>query len=158
MSFDFQVEEGSTATTHEPYSNICPIEGYDEITINVSPTNDSSQGVDTTIQLGDTYYGGMLNAVTGELNVTYGYIASYDGETLTGEWLSDRDEYTSGGTPTTGAEVVYELATPITVQIPPTIISSLIDDNYVTAGGLTIDVDAATEIFDPVLEYLVNHR
>jgi hypothetical protein len=48
--------------------------------------------------------------------LTHGYIASYNGETLPSIWISDRDVYTEGTTPTTGAEVVYELATP--TQIP----------------------------------------
>ena len=130
----------SNPADFEPYENICPIIGYDEITINVSSTNDPSQGVDTTIQLGDTYYGGTLNVGKGELAVTYGYIASYNGETLTGEWLSDRDEYTIGGTPTTGAEVVYELATPITVQLTPTEIATLLGQNYISSDD-TEDID-----------------
>ena len=124
----------------EPYTNICPISGHSSVTINVSPTNDTSQGVDTTIQLGDTYYSGTLNAVNGELTVTYGYIASYNGETLTGEWLSDRDEYTSGGTPTTGAEVVYELATPITVQLTPQEVNSLLGQNNISADTGDVDI------------------
>lgn len=137
---EYQIEEGSEATAYEPYSNICPISGHSSITINVSPTSDPAQGVDTTIQLGDTYYGGTLNVGKGELAVTYGYIASYNGETLTGEWLSDRDEYTIGGTPTTGAEVVYELATPITVQLTPTVINTLLGQNYISSDD-TGDID-----------------
>ena len=117
----------------------------DNICINVSNaskdgTYEAYNGAETTIQLGDTYYRGTLNAVNGELTVTYGYIESYNGETLTGEWLSDRDEYTSGGTPTTGAEVVYELATPIMVQIPPTVINTLLGQNYISSED-TEDID-----------------
>ena len=57
---------------------------------------------------------------------TYGYIASYNGETLPSTWISDRDVYAEGSTPTTGAEVVYELATPITYQLTPTQVNSLL--------------------------------
>jgi hypothetical protein len=65
-----------------------------------------------------TCYGGQLENVNGvqRLTLTHGYIASYNGETLPSTWISDRDVYAEGTTPTTGAEVVYELATP--QQIP----------------------------------------
>ena len=33
---DIQIESGSTATTYEPYSNICPISGYSSVGVNVS--------------------------------------------------------------------------------------------------------------------------
>ena len=44
------------------------------------------------------------------LTKTHKCIRSYNGETLPGAWISDRDEYVPGTTPTTGAFVVYELA------------------------------------------------
>lgn len=65
-----------------------------------------------------TVYGGTLNALTGVLSVTWGNIASYTGEEpvdLTAvRWLSSMDTYLEGGTPTIGAQVVYELETPQT--------------------------------------------
>lgn len=65
-----------------------------------------------------TCYGGQLSNVNGvqSLTLTHGYIASYNGETLPSTWISDRDVYAEGTTPTTGAEVVYLLANP--QQIP----------------------------------------
>jgi hypothetical protein len=65
--------------------------------------------------------------------LTHGEIASYDGETLPSEWISDRDEYQAGTTPTTGAQVVYELATPQTVQLTPMQV-------WAVQGGNTITV------------------
>ena len=50
--------------------------------------------------------------MTGVGSKTWGYIASYNGESLPGEWISDRDVYSAGTTPTTGAQVAYKLATP----------------------------------------------
>ena len=70
------------------------------------------QGNDYTLTLPKTIYGGTVDAVTGVGEKTWGYIASYNGESLPGEWISDRDVYTSGTTPTTGAQVAYKLATP----------------------------------------------
>lgn len=56
-----------------------------------------------------TVYGGEI-AADGTGRQTWGYIASYAGETLPGEWISDRDVYTEGTAPTIGAEVAYKLA------------------------------------------------
>lgn len=85
-----------------------------------------SSAIDTTtISLPQTVYGGELDVVNGILKITDGYIASYNGETLPSTWISSMDVYAEGTTPTTGAEVCYELATPTTVSITPTLIKSL---------------------------------
>ena len=84
-----QFELGSTPTPYEPY-----------------------QGETSTLTLPETIYGGTVDAVTGVGSKTWSYIASYNGESLPGEWISDRDVYTSGTTPTTGAQVAYKLAIP----------------------------------------------
>jgi hypothetical protein len=62
----------------EPYSNICPISGHSSVKINVSPTSDPSQGLNVIIQLGNTYYGGILNVLTGELTIDR-YMVVLDG-------------------------------------------------------------------------------
>ena len=46
--YQVQIEVGSTATSYEPYENICPIEGWDGIEINITGKN--------LIQLPTTYY------------------------------------------------------------------------------------------------------
>lgn len=84
-----------------------------------------------TIDLDRTRYGGKLDVVSGVLTVTHGYIASYNGETLPSTWISDRDVYVEGTSPTTGAQVVYELATPITIQLNPTMVKSLLGTNNI---------------------------
>ena len=66
---------------------------------------------------GETIYGGNIDLLTNTLTVTHGHIASYDGETLPGAWLSSIDEYAAGTTPSAGAEVVYELAEPYTLTL-----------------------------------------
>ena len=73
-------------------------------------------GTTATLTLPETIYGGTVDAVTGVGEKTWGYIASYNGESLPGEWISDRDVYASGTTPTAGAQVAYKLATPETFQ------------------------------------------
>lgn len=113
--------------TYEPYSNICPIAGVDSIDIDVAG------GESYTIDLDGTRYGGQLDVVSGVLTLTHGEIASYDGESLPSTWISDRDQYQAGTTPTTGAQVVYELATPQTIQLTPTQV-------WAVQGGNTITV------------------
>ena len=193
---NMQVEVGSSATAYEPYSNICPISGHSSVTINVSSTNDPSQGVDTTIQLGDTYYSGTLNVVTGELTVTHrvitenNFISVSSGTSGGGLHYANCDlsesEATSanaisnmlvqnqsgwgsttpcfatntGSAPNiypvriycsestladfkaaySGLQICYELATPITVQIPPTTINTLLGQNYISSDD-TEDLD-----------------
>lgn len=80
-----------------------------------------------------TVYGAKFNAVTGALTVTHGYIASYSGQTLPGEWISDRAVYAAGTTPPTGAQVVYELATPVIYELTPPTITTLLGINNIWA-------------------------
>lgn len=191
------LEAGTSFTTYEPYSNISPISGHSSVTINVSPTSDPSQGVDTTIQLGDTYYSGTLNVVKGELtidrvsvdmgslewsyNSTYqrfgavisdmkpaeangtpleGLICSayatgsanntsnssyngYIGVSTTRTLYARNENYTDATAFTSvvsGQTVVYPLATPITVQLTPTDINTLLGQNYVSSED-TEDID-----------------
>lgn len=108
---DIQIEYGSTATSYAPYSGQ---------TYSVSWQSEA-----------DTVYGGNVDLVSGMLTVTHANIASYDGETLPSTWISDRDVYSVGGTPTTGAQVVYELATPLTYQLTPIQVNSLLGANNV---------------------------
>ena len=117
---ELQLEAGESATAYEPY-------------------NPQSQEI--TIPLGRTVYGGNLDVTTGLLTVTDGYIESYNGETLPSTWISDRDVYTEGTTPTTGAEVVYKLAESETYQLTPIQISTLLGNNTIFAdsGNSTVE-------------------
>jgi hypothetical protein len=133
-----QIEQGSTATTYEPYSNICPIEGWTAANVVVSPTTSAEDGTTYTIEFRDgdnplTVYGGTLDVTSGELTVTDAHIASYSGETLPSTWISDRDVYAEGATPTTGAEVVYKLANSVTYHLTPTQIRTLVGNNNIWA-------------------------
>lgn len=123
-----QLEPGSTATDYEPYQG----DTYDI-------TFPSAAG---------TVYGGTLDVVNGMLTVDRAQISSYAGETLPGAWISDRDVYAAGATPTTGAQVVYELATPVTYQLTPQQIALLRGGNTLWADTgdttLTYRQDVAT--------------
>lgn len=124
----------SSATAYAPYSNICPITGHDEVRVFFGAEQGTADETYTT-SLGQTVYGGTLDMVSGVLTVTHGNIASYNGETLPSTWISDRDVYASGTTPTTGAQVVYELATPLTYQLTAQQIKTLVGTNNVWASS-----------------------
>jgi hypothetical protein len=106
--------------------------------VNVSPTTLAEDGTTYTIEFRDgdnplTVYGGTLDVTSGELTVTDAHIANYDAETLPSTWISDRDVYAEGATPTTGAEVVYKLANSVTYHLTPTQIRTLVGNNNIWA-------------------------
>ena len=137
MRFTPQPEYGTT------YNN--------DISINYPSTDHdyhAYQGHTYTTDLPQTVYGGTLDVVSGVLTVTHGYISSYNGETINEPWISDRDEYVAGTTPTTGAQVVYPLATPTTIQCDPQTVQTLIGDNNVWGGSdVSIDYYADTKLY-----------
>jgi hypothetical protein len=120
-----QIELGSTATDYHPYD-----------------------GQTITTPLPTTVYGGTVDVVSGVLTVTHGYISQYNGEAINEPWISDRDEYVSGTTPSSGAEVVYELTTPTTIQCDPQTVQTLMGDNNVWGGdGVVVDYYADTKLY-----------
>lgn len=100
-----------------------------------------------------TVYGGTVDLVKGTLTVTWGEIASYNGEALPGRWLSDRDAYAAGTTPTTGAQVVYELAIPLEYTLTPQQLTTLLGENNVwsDAGEITLTYAEPYNIENPTL-------
>lgn len=121
------------------YKNIAPISGYSEINIYVSPTEDAEDATVYPVDLNGTRYGKQMNVTTGQLEVCP-YYASYNGETLTGEWISDRDVYAPGTTPSIGAQVVNIGGTLTTEQLLPTDIKTLVGTNNVwsDSGDITL--------------------
>ena len=135
-----------------PYSNICPITGWDGVKVTVSPTTDEADGQTYSITFpseAGTVYGGTLDVTNGVLTVDRAQIASYNGETLPGKWISDRDVYAAGASPTTGAQVVYELATPITYHLTPQEITTLLGQNNIWAdtGDTFVTYKADTKLY-----------
>ena len=114
----WQLEVGSTPTPYEPYQ----------------------PGTTSPLTLPETIYGGTVDAVTGAGSKTWGYIASYNGESLPGEWISDRDIYAPGTTPTTGAQVAYKLATPEPFKVSQISIPSLGSENTFFTNGENMDI------------------
>ena len=138
-NLNFQLESGSTATSFAPYSNECPISGWDEVNITVADDVETPTVSNVyTIDLDGTRYGGTLDVVNGIVTPAP-YYASYNGETLTGEWISDRDKYEVGATPTLGAQVVNIGASGTPISILPTAVKSLrsVNNVYANTGDIT---------------------
>lgn len=127
---DVQLEVGSTATEYEPYKG-------------------NTYSVDWETEVG-TVYGGTLDVASGKLTVDRAYIASYNGETLPSTWISDRDVYAEGTTPTTGAQVVYTLAEPVEYQLSTQDITTLLGANNIWADSgniLEVEYVADTKLY-----------
>jgi len=124
-------EKGSTATTYEPYTSTTHTTAYPS-----------------------AIYRGSEDVVNGEVTTEWGVIASYAGEALPGEWISDRDEYAPGTTPTTGAQVAYELATPTTSSATPTNlpIKSISGYNHIESSTGDMEVEYITQRFQPLID------
>ena len=112
-----QLEVGEAATEFEPYAS----ETF-------------------SVNFGQTVYGGSLDWAAGELTVTHGMIDAYAGESLPGAWISDRDAYAAGATPTTGAQVAYALSEPYVVRVAPQLIGAL-DGENILYGDAEFDAE-----------------
>jgi hypothetical protein len=110
---NIQLEEGTTATTYEPYA-----------------------GTTYTIDLDGTRYGVDLDVING-IGREYKEYPSYNGETLIGPWISDRDVYAEGTTPTIGAQVV-DKGDISTFNTIPTAVKSLrgVNNVYANTGDI----------------------
>ena len=161
--------EGATFTA--------PITGIYNLVFRISNTNISisgllkpmvrlAQGTDSTFEpyVNTTHtttypsaiYRGSEDCVKGEVTSEWAVIASYAGETLPGEWISDRDEYVPGTTPTTGAQVAYELATPTTSSVTPTNlpIKSLAGYSHIESTTGEMEVEYITQTYQPIVDLI----
>lgn len=131
-----QIELGSAATEYAPYSNICPISGRTEASV----TRTAGEDVETkTHEYNETIWWGVDDFKNGGMEAIGAEIASYDGETLPGEWMSDRDVYAPDTTPTTGAQVVYKNA-PTTISTSAEEITLLKGTNVLSTDGDSIEL------------------
>lgn len=104
----FQVEVGSTFTEFEPYiGNTISISLPFSLYGFKVPKNGNY--IDTS---GQSWLSDVANFDDGNITRYCGYIESYNGESITGPYLS------STGSLTTGAQVVYALDRPVTEPIP----------------------------------------
>lgn len=139
VKFQLRVMNGQTVSNVVFYPMICL---STETDATFKPYNPNSQTIQLSWQTeAGEVFGGYVDLVSGELTVTDGYIASYNGETLPSTWISDRDAYAEGTSPTTGAEVVYKLATPQTYQLDGNQIKSLLGNNNAWCSTGDVDID-----------------
>lgn len=117
-SYDVMLEVGESASQFVPY---------------IFPTTH-------TATFPSTIMGGSYDFSTGKGSETWEYIAQYNGETLPGEWMSDRDVYAEGTTPTTGAEVAYITNTPTPITLTPVDVNLLKGSNTVWTDGDTVQI------------------
>ena len=71
----YQFEQGSTATSYAPYSNICPISGHTQVKVDVTHDGNTDE---VTQSLGTTVYGGSDEVVGGEVESTEGRVLLSD--------------------------------------------------------------------------------
>lgn len=128
---NIQLELGSTATAYEPYQG----ESYS------IPFKDS-QGNPITV------YGGEIDVVSGLLK-SYPFYSSYNGETLSGEWICDRAVYSQGTTPPIGSQVVDMSGNGTEYNLDPTEIKSLKGSNNVwcDTGDVSVEYCADTKLY-----------
>ena len=129
ITIRFQIEAGSEATEFEPaHISVTELSWEDEA---------------------GTIYGGTLDPLAGKLRVTHGCIESYDGETINEPWLSSKNVYSAGATPSAGAQVVYPLSEPLVYSLPAMELCSEGGANYLfcDAGDSTVVYRADTALY-----------
>ena len=104
-------------------------------------THEKANRQDYTITFPATLYGGYVDFTNGLIVQEWENISSYDNEVLPGEWISDRDVYSPGASPTVGAHVVYKLANPISYDATPQQIMSLKGRNNVWSNQGNVQIE-----------------
>lgn len=137
-----------TTPNNAYYMRFSPASGYgttynNDISINY-PSSDTSyhayNGNTYTFAFGQTVYGGHFDN-KGNLVVTHGYIASYNGETINEPWVSSMDNYVPNTSPSTGAQVVYPLTSPITLAITSQDIPTRLGENNIFSNCGDVEVN-----------------
>ena len=134
---------------YAPYENICPIVTYDSGSVTLSPTDQISDGIVYGVTLPESSAAAIFDFVTGVGFITWEHIGTYDPadddmtEYLeTHEWRSDRDEYSAGSVPTSGADVWAVSDDPTRFERTASGAKTLVGDNYMWAStGATMTVD-----------------
>lgn len=136
QNYQWQIEEGNQTTDFAPYSNICPISGRTETSV----TRTAGEDVETkTHNYGQTVWWATDDFLNGGADANGVEISSYDGETITTEWMSDRDVYAPDTTPTIGAQVVYK-STPETIETTAEELTLLKGTNVLSTDGDFIEL------------------
>ena len=80
---------------------------------------------------------------------SYPFYPSYNGETLSGEWICDRAVYSEGTTPPIGSQVVDMSGNGTEYNLDPTEIKSLKGNNNIWAdtGDTSVEYCADTKLY-----------
>ena len=112
----------------------CTCKDIDLNTAQFSLTNNAPyeayNGQTYAIAFGQTVYGGVLDVTRGKLKPCVEY-PSYNGETLSGRWLSSEATYIEGTTPPTGSQVVSLDDYGVDIDLTPEVISAVVGTNNV---------------------------
>ena len=138
-----------------------PFSPTSSVSFKVGHTSDPEEATSYTFNVpaaAGNLYGLEFDPVKGKLWKVTEHIASYNGETLPGHWLSDRDIYLEGTTPQTGAEVVYRLPDEDIVEYnctPMTIPLSEYENYFFIENGMFMELSyyAATIAIDHLTIY-----
>ena len=127
-----------------------------DISINY-PSSDTSYhpytGNTYTIAFGQTVYGGVLDVTRGKLKPCIEY-PSYNGETLSGRWLSSEATYIEGTTPPTGSQVVSLDDYGSDIDLTPEVISAVVGTNNVYSDT---NGDTTVKFRDSIQHYIDTH-
>lgn len=111
------------------------------------------------IDYGQRVYQGTLDAVRQVIIATMLVIDSYNGETIGEPWISDRDEYVAGATPSTGAQVAYTLDEPL--EIPVAVsnlpIRTLSGYNHIENSTGEMEIEYIVNNEQPLIDLLENY-
>lgn len=112
------------------------------------------------IDYGQRVYQGTLDAVRQVIIATMLVIDSYNGETIGEPWISDRDEYVAGTTPSTGAQVAYTLDEPL--EIPVAVsnlpIRTLSGYNHIESTTGNMEIEYITEGYQPLVDLIQSSK
>lgn len=91
---------------------------------------------------------GTWDVLAGTFTTEYGFIESYNGETLPGEWVSNMAEYIEGTTPPIGSQVAYKLEEPALYNVTPQNMHTVDGENHVSGWTDGNDLIAIEYIAD----------
>ena len=122
-------------------NNVRPISGRTGTTITC---NNKTINIDWTDEVGEVF-GGILDVTNGVIH-PYKYYSSYNGETLSGEWISSLDVYSADASPTIGAQVVDFGKFVEDISITPQEVKTILGVNNIYANTGNISVEYRADI------------
>ena len=108
------------------------------------PYQGNTLDIDWTDEVGEVF-GGTLDVTNGIIH-PYKYYSSYNGETLSGEWISSLDVYSADASPTIGAQVVDFGEFVEDISITPQEVKTILGENNIFADTGDVSVEYRADI------------